>query len=309
MGSLGLALLAFAVVHSVFIALDVSVLRRDARTGAAPALRDVGWPTVAFLGAVWLAYFGIQTALMALVPDVDGVVGTLMAAAGVSRGAHEAGAAELVFVVVATYVVAGFWDYAFHRGLLHSRWGFFLHENHHLPTVVANGIPGISVRPFVAVTTLLTHLCTTATIVALLLAVGAPAVIETYVRSLPAMVLLLTVVGSASHSVFLRKFSWVHELVRPLGLTTPQEHVLHHDPRRCGNYGNFTTLWDRVFGTYLAPTAGSPGALGLAYDQDFLGTLTLGRWKIPPRVRERYRLEAFCHLNRRAGAANGEPDP
>jgi hypothetical protein len=97
--------------------------------------------------------------------------------------------------------------------------------------------------------------------------------------------------------------------MRPLFLTTPQEHVLHHAASLHGNYGNFTTLWDRVFGTYLAPTpAGAPPiALGLGYDQDFLGTLTLGRVKIPSPVRERYRLGAFCHLSRRVGAANEEP--
>ena len=304
MTSLGDVLIAFAVVHSAFIALDVLTIRRDVRRGAAPALHGVGWPTVVFLAAVWVGYFAIQTALMACMPDVD----ALIAAAGIAPARVDAGLAEVTLVVIATYVVAGFWDYVFHRGLLHSRWGFFLHENHHLPTVVANGMPGISVRPFVAVTTVLTHVGTTATMLGALTAAGAAHLIGTYLASLPAMVLVLTAVGSGSHSAFLRKFSAVHAVLRPLFLTTPQEHLLHHGARLHGNYGNFTTLWDRVFGTYLRPPAAAtaPIELGLAYDQDFLGTLTAGRWKIPPPMRARYRLAAFCHLSRRADAANEE---
>jgi len=75
----------------------------------------------------------------------------------------------------------------------------------------------------------------------------------------------------------------VHRLLRPLGITTPQEHWLHHARDLQGNFGNFTTLWDRLFGTYLDPLDPANGGrrAGLAYDQDFLGVLTLGRWKLP----------------------------
>lgn len=309
MTALGDVLLAFAAVQSAFIALDLLTLRRDARTGAARELSGIGWRPVMFLGGVWVGYLAIQTALMAAMPDVDALVARLADAFGGRAAPVEIGPAGFALFLAAAYVVAGFWDYVFHRGLLHSRWGFFLHENHHLPTVVANGVPGISVRPFVAVTTVLTHLCTAATVVVAAGIAGVPGLVDSYLRSVPAMALLLTCVGSASHSAFLRKFPWVHHLLRPLCLTTPQEHVLHHGARLHGNYGNFTTLWDRVFGTYLRPSApgAAPVRLGLDYDQDFLGTLTAGRWKIPPRIRERYRLGAFCHLNRRWGAANEEP--
>jgi sterol desaturase/sphingolipid hydroxylase (fatty acid hydroxylase superfamily) len=304
-------LLAFAVVQAAFIALDALTLRSLARAGAAPALRGVGAGAVAFLGVVGAVYFAIQNALLAALPPTDAMVETLAAALGLGPGTEDAGPATLALLLAVTFVVAGFWDYALHRWLLHGRWGWFLHENHHLPTVVANGIPGISVRPFVAVTTALTSLGTAVTMLSAMALAGLAGLVEDYLRVLPALVLVLTAVGSASHSAFLRRFPAVHRVLGAVGITTPQEHVLHHATGRQGNYGNFTSLWDRVFGTYLAPAAAGapPPRLGLAYDQDFLGTLTAGRWKLSAAVRRRYRLEAFCHLHRRPGAANEEPAP
>jgi hypothetical protein len=37
--------------------------------------------------------------------------------------------------------------------------------------------------------------------------------------------------------------------------------------------------------------------LGLPYDQDFLGTLTLGRWKLPPALRRRFQIDRYCNLD------------
>jgi sterol desaturase/sphingolipid hydroxylase (fatty acid hydroxylase superfamily) len=301
-------LLIFAVVQTVFIALDILTLWRDARAGAAPALRGLGVGTVLFLAGVGLVYFTIQNALMAALPPTEAMVETVAAAFGLGMGGDDATPATMALLLAATYLVAGFWDYVLHRWLLHARYGWFLHENHHLPTVVANGIPGISVRPFVAATTVLTSLGTAITMLGLMALAGASGLVDAYLRGVPALVLVLTAVGSASHSAFLRRFPWVHRVLRIVGVTTPQEHLLHHAPGAHGNYGNFTSFWDRVFGTYLAPAA--PGAppprLGLSYDQDFLGTLTAGRWKLSPATRQRYRLEAFCHFHRRS-AANEEP--
>ena len=81
-----------------------------------------------------------------------------------------------------------------------------------------------------------------------------------------------------SHSSFLRRFLWLHRGLRLLAITTPREHVLHHAAELQGNYGNSSTLWDRMFGTYLDPERDEHRnpRLGLSYDQDFLGTLTLG---------------------------------
>jgi len=64
------------------------------------------------------------------------------------------------------------------------------------------------------------------------------------------------------------------------------------------NFGNFTTCWDRVCGTYLDPetTDASQYRAGLDYDQDFLGTLTFGKAELGQRIRERFQLKFFCYL-------------
>lgn len=53
-------------------------------------------------------------------------------------------------------------------------------------------------------------------------------------------------------------------------LTTPQTHRVHHssDPSHAGNYGLLLTLWDRVFGTWVAPAAEMP-PLGLTAPSEF----------------------------------------
>jgi sterol desaturase/sphingolipid hydroxylase (fatty acid hydroxylase superfamily) len=299
-------LLIFAVVQTAFVVLDLLTVARDARRGALPALRHVGPASAAFLAVVWLVYFTIQTSLMALVPTVDEVVGWLAGPTADGPAAPRSWALVPLFAV--TWVVAGFWDYGLHRWLLHTRCGWFLHENHHLPTIVANGVPGISVRPFVAVTTFLTYVGTALVMLGVMILSDTTHLLPYYLASVPMLILLFTLVGSASHSAFLRKFPWIHRLLRQLLLTTPQEHLLHHGARLSGNYGNFTSLWDHIFGTYLSPHRHLRSALdlGLTYDQDFLGTLTAGRWKLSHPVREQYRIDAFCHLTRRNPAANEE---
>ena len=76
---------------------------------------------------------------------------------------------------------------------------------------------------------------------------------------------------------------------RALQITTPQEHLLHHSTDRPGNYGNLSTLWDRLFGTYQDPRApqNQDRPLGLPYDRDFLGSLTFGLARFPEAWRRR----------------------
>jgi hypothetical protein len=90
----------------------------------------------------------------------------------------------------------------------------------------------------------------------------------------------------------LRRFAVVHSILRWVCITTPQEHLLHHAAQQAGNYGNFTTVWDRVLGTYLDPHGLDLECvpLGLTYDQDYLGALTAGWLKLPAAWRQR-----FCH--------------
>ena len=103
-----------------------------------------------------------------------------------------------------------------------------------------------------------------------------------------------------SHSSFLRRGWLAHRVLRVFALTTPHEHVLHHSVDLRGNYGNFTKLWDRLFGTYLDPclSAHQGRRYGVAYDQDFLGTITVGRARIPRAWRERFQLGRYTNLDR-----------
>ena len=100
-------------------------------------------------------------------------------------------------------------------------------------------------------------------------------------------------------------------MMKYFGLTTPQEHLLHHTVEMDGNYGNFTTVWDRVFGTYLDPMLerNRGRSLGLPYDQDFLGTLTFGRIKLSAAIRTRFQLARYCNINDSIGSGRAQRLP
>jgi sterol desaturase/sphingolipid hydroxylase (fatty acid hydroxylase superfamily) len=115
-------------------------------------------------------------------------------------------------------------------------------------------------------------------------------------ETLPAILFTFAFIGSASHSCFLRRYSFFNSWPRYFSIITPQEHVLHHAADHKGNFGNFTPLWDHIFGTYLNPEKVGATKLGLNYDQDFLGAITAGKWKLSVRVRKKLGLERFCYL-------------
>ncbi len=79
-------------------------------------------------------------------------------------------------------------------------------------------------------------------------------------------------------------------------LLSPGGNVLHHAAALKGNYGNFTALWDRVFATYVSPRQVGEVPLGLDYDQDFLGAVTAGRFKLSRATRLRCQMASICHL-------------
>jgi sterol desaturase/sphingolipid hydroxylase (fatty acid hydroxylase superfamily) len=294
--------LIFLVVQSSFVLLDLYELRRAC---GRPPLRDVVTrhrTAIGFLLLVWVGYFAIQSLLFASLPSLDATLAWAAKLWDIDRSVRgdvsRPRAMSLVALSVATYFVVGFWDYCAHRWILHSRRGWFLHESHHLPTQVHNVMPGISVRPLVAPTTFLTYACSAVTILGALRLSGKEALFVPYLATLPGLVLLFAVIGSASHSCFLRRFTWIHRFFKTLLVTTPQEHLLHHTTTLHGNYGNFMTFWDRLCGTYLDPAAADPGRLrlGLPYDQDFLGAVTGGWCKLPPRLRARCEVGAFCYI-------------
>jgi len=51
-----------------------------------------------------------------------------------------------------------------------------------------------------------------------------------------------------------------------------------------------------VLCTYLDPAKLGDPKLGLNYDQDFLGAITAGKWKLSTRLRKKLALERFCYL-------------
>lgn len=253
----------------------------------------------AFLGATILVYGTLQFAGLSLAPDGEellaGIQSKLLGAGGGYAAQRPAAVAASAIGLLAFYV-AGFWDYVVHRFVNHNRVLWFTHEYHHLPRRVTVYMPGICVRPLAVVAVLPATAATILTVCLLLRAAGLQGLDLTGV--LHGVVAAQVTILGTSHSAFLRRLPTVHGLLRPLGITTPQEHWLHHARDLRGNFGNFTTLWDRVFGTYLDPLAPAhrDREAGLSYDQDFLGVLTFGRWKLSPRLRERFEVGRYCHL-------------
>lgn len=308
MANVKLFLLLFGVTQTIFVLLDfVELWRQDGRPALFGKVR-AEWRTFLSLTVVWLVYFSLQLGLSAMLPSVDRALAAARQILGVSAGHTEAFAhrtALFVAIGVATFFVAGFWDYLTHRFLLHSRTAWYLHESHHLPTRVFNGMPGISARPFVVFSCFLVNVLSMATMFLLFWIVGRPNLASLFFETLPAIIFAFAFIGSASHSCFLRRYAFLNRWPRYLLIITPQEHVLHHAANHKGNFGNFTPLWDRVFGTYLDPAKVGETKLGLTYDQDFLGAITAGKWKLSARVRKKLGLERFCYQEDSAASEIG----
>ena len=251
----------------------------------------------AFLLVVSAVFFAIQVGGMSLVPRLDALIEGLRAR--ISHDASPAPSPHGVWLVVTSVVLfyaAGLVDYAWHRWFSHHRWFWFTHESHHLPNQVFVGMPGLGVRPF-AVFTVVPTVAFTAALTYLTLRAFDRPMWNWTVFQLPLFATSTLLV--TSHSSCLRRGWLAHRILSKLALTTPQEHVLHHTVDLEGNYGNFTTLWDRLFGTYLDPrlTAHQGHRLGLAYDRDFLGTITVGRARIPQAWRKRFQLARYVNLD------------
>lgn len=251
----------------------------------------------AFLLAVIVVFFAIQLGGMSLVPRLDALIEMLRARiAQGSAPAPDPTGLRLIVVSIVLFHLAGLVDYSWHRWFSHHPWFWFTHESHHLPNQVFVGMPGLGVRPFAVFTVVPTVAFTAALTYLALRATGQPMWSWTVfqIPLLATSTLLVT-----SHSSFLRRGWLAHRVLSKLALTTPQEHVLHHTVDLQGNYGNFTTLWDRLFGTYLDPRLAEHQGhrLGLGYDRDFLGTITAGRAKIPQAWRKRFQLARYANLD------------
>jgi sterol desaturase/sphingolipid hydroxylase (fatty acid hydroxylase superfamily) len=241
-------------------------------------------------------YFLLQLLLSAFAPSLPSLIRKAAQLAGIrASSTHGYSALGLVVVLIGTYFVTTFFDYLVHRFLLHGLW-WRLHENHHLPTVVSNLMPGIAARPFVAVPDLVINFCSGMAVLWVLRFTGHAELIATLPVVVPALIAWFALIACASHSSFLRRYKSVDRLFRALLIITPREHVLHHAADLKGNYGNFTPLWDRLLGTYIDPKTVRELTLGLDYDQDFLGALTAGRFKLPEQMRRRYQVDKVCRI-------------
>lgn len=290
-------LVIFLSIPTIFVALDLldrHLTRQSRYNGQIPR-----WETLIFLAAILALYGVLQFGGLALVPPLDhlAVDIRLYLSQLLKRPltAQPMTGWQLLIISLLTFYLSGLWDYLIHRFFSHSRWFWFTHEYHHLPSQVFVAMPGLAVRPFAVVTTFPSALATVLSAYGLLLLAGLPLWDLTPLKTL---VLLHALLLTASHSSFLRRWWGVHHLMKWLGLTTPQEHVLHHTVDLHGNYGNFVIVWDRLFGSYLDPTLEKHQghAYGLAYDQDFLGAITMGKLKIPTQLRQRFQVERYCNI-------------
>jgi sterol desaturase/sphingolipid hydroxylase (fatty acid hydroxylase superfamily) len=293
-----LFLLLFGVTQTVFVLLDFYELWRQDGCPSLPRKFRSEWRTFLSLAIIWLVYFSLQLGLSAMLPPVERILAAVRQVLGLSSMqmpifSHHT--ALSIAIGCVTFFVAGFWDYLTHRFLLHSRLAWCLHESHHLPTKVFNGMPGISARPFVVFTAFLVNVFSIATMLLLFWIIGRLDLANLFFETLPPIIFVFAFIGSASHSCFLRRCAFFDRWQRYLWIITPQEHVLHHAANHKGNFGNFTPLWDRVFGTYLDPAKIGETKLGLNYDQDFLGAVTAGKWKLSARLRKKLGLERFCY--------------
>lgn len=194
------------------------------------------------------------------------------------------------------YYAAGFWDYIVHRFFSHSKLFFFTHEYHHLPNRLFLALPGLIARPFSLFSNALWLFATFSSVIFVLKTLN--------LQNLPLLPLLYviifieTTILSITHSEFFTKQWWIYKVFKYLAITSPQEHEIHHTVDLAGNYGDFTSLWDKLFGTYIDPSKAENQnhALGLGYDQDFLGALTIGKIKFSKKIRDRFQIGKYCNI-------------
>lgn len=270
-------------------------LTRDRRFGG----ERLRLGSFAFLLAVSVVFLAIQVGLTLLLPQLPDLSAWSQAQLAGWTGATDApplSGWRMAAIVIPTFFVGGLIDYVTHRFFNHHPTFWWTHEYHHLPNDVFVVLPGLMVRPFSAFSSVAVALITVGFAYGLVWVVGWP--LADLLPALEVMVFVQLMILMTSHSCFLRRFWAVHYVMRALLLTTPQEHLIHHTVDRPGNYGNTTTLWDRLFGTYRDPLLpeNQDRPLGLGYDQDYLGVVTFGRLRLPASWRERFQVQRYCNL-------------
>lgn len=203
-----------------------------------------------------------------------------------------------VVILIATFYFSGLVDYVIHRWFSHSRWFWFTHEYHHIPSIVSNWMPGIVVRPFSIVSVAPQIILTLSFYTALFYLLGLPPFFYSAIYIIFALHVAILV---WIHSSSLRKYWWIHKILKPIGVTTPQEHIFHHTTNPNRNYANLTTIWDKVFGTYVDPLKVSydPSEVGLSYNQDFLGAITANQFHVPKQYHKFFLVGTLCNWRKK----------
>jgi sterol desaturase/sphingolipid hydroxylase (fatty acid hydroxylase superfamily) len=228
----GLPTLAASLAASILMVTGVLVLERVApRPGLAPRPPGTLWSDVAFTATTTVV--AVVAPSLVVVP-----VGRALAATVGVRPVWPAHLPLWASTVLAI-LVADLTSYWWHR-LQHTTggsWLWRLHSVHHSPRHFDFWM-GARVHP-------LDVLGFTIIGYGLLGVLGAP------VPAIEITAFFASMVGAVHHSSLDSDCRWLNRIV-PFA----DHHVVHHSivPGDAGNYGNITTLFDQLFGTYRAPT-------------------------------------------------------
>lgn len=284
---------SFFLTQVLFTLLDLGFLYRQKKAAGYLKVSDHS-STLVFIAGVWIVYFILQNVGTAILPGFNSLKQHMFHWLNVSPDGTCVWSWKVTLTFLWSFHVIAFWDFATHRWVLHKKQFWIFHEYHHLPKLVLNGMPGISVRPFVFFTTLLTYISSIVFLIIPMKFVLSPEESRAFLEwGFPLLAFLLSLVLSMGHSIFLRQYPIVHSVLKSLLVASPQEHLLHHSTKLRCNYGNFSTIWDRLFKSYIDPMTMNIHSepLGLDYDQDYLGTLCLGKVKFSKDIRERFKLK------------------
>lgn len=145
--------------------------------------------------------------------------------------------------LAALYVVYDFFYTLFHAALHHRSVYRFVHKHHHKQCVPFRGnLDAINVHPFEFATGEFNHLLSVH-LVALALEAATGGAVRLHLVTVWAFILVGGILASLNHTRFAAAL--------PGGLFQVAYHDVHHAMQRY-NYGQYTVVWDRVFGTFRA---------------------------------------------------------
>src|SRR5215469_12342041 len=178
----------FVYVQAGFIAVDLYEHWRLVRkTGMRRVIR-ANAAVILGVAAACVGYSVIQLTLASALPNIGKLVDLAMKLASTSLPTTVPSLRWVVPVYTIAFAIGTLFDYLVHRFLLHGPlWR--LHENHHLPSVVSNVMPGIAARPYVIVPNFLINVGSCATILVVVRLIGIPQLVTTFIYLIPALLL------------------------------------------------------------------------------------------------------------------------